>query len=47
MNQLTMEKDRKLDHIKLAFESQTLQNEADQRYNYEPVISGHPERQTY
>jgi isopentenyl-diphosphate Delta-isomerase len=42
MNQLTMEKDRKLDHIKLAFESQTLQNEADQRFNYEPVISGHP-----
>lgn len=42
MNQLNMEKDRKLDHIKLAFESQTLQNEADQRFNYEPVISGHP-----
>lgn len=37
-----MEKDRKLDHIKLAFESQTLQNEADQRFDYEPVLSGHP-----
>lgn len=40
-----MEKDRKLDHIKLAFESQTLQNEADQRFNYEPVLSGHPSSQ--
>jgi isopentenyl-diphosphate delta-isomerase len=36
-----MEIDRKLDHINLAFESQTLQNEADQRFYYEPVISGH------
>lgn len=37
-----MEKDRKLDHIKLAFESQTSQNEADQRFDYEPLLSGHP-----
>ncbi len=37
-----MEKDRKLDHIKLAFESQTTKNEADPRFSYEPVLKGHP-----
>ncbi len=38
-----MEKDRKLDHIKLALESQTTKNEADLRFSYEPVLKGHPQ----
>jgi isopentenyl-diphosphate Delta-isomerase len=37
-----MENDRKLDHIKLAFQSQTAGNEADNRFYYEPALSGHP-----
>jgi isopentenyl-diphosphate Delta-isomerase len=37
-----MENDRKLDHIKLAFQSQTTKNEADSRFDYEPLLSGHP-----
>ena len=37
-----MEKDRKLDHIKLAFQSQTSVYEADERFYYEPALSGHP-----
>ena len=38
----SMEKDRKLDHIKLAFQSQTSIYEADERFYYEPALSGHP-----
>lgn len=35
--------DRKSDHIKLAFRSQTSVNEADNRFYYEPMVSGFPE----
>ncbi len=42
-----MEKDRKLDHIKLAFESQTAKNEADPRFSYEPVLKGHPKAEPF
>ena len=34
--------DRKLDHIELAFKSQTPSVEADSRFIYEPLLSGHP-----
>lgn len=37
-----MEKDRKSDHIKLAFQSQTQATAADPRFLYEPLLSGHP-----
>ena len=33
---------RKSDHINLALKSQTLVNEADNRFYYEPMISGFP-----
>lgn len=39
---MSMENDRKLDHIMLAFESQTAKSEADPRFNYEPLMAGHP-----
>lgn len=39
-----MEKDRKSDHIKLAFQSQTQATAADPRFLYEPLLSGHPAR---
>lgn len=35
--------DRKRDHINLALESQTLKDEIDQRFWYEPMLSAHPE----
>ncbi|MFA5328910.1 MAG: isopentenyl-diphosphate delta-isomerase [Prolixibacteraceae bacterium] len=35
--------DRKLEHIKLALDSQTLPSEQDLRFNYEPMLSAHPE----
>jgi len=35
---------RKSDHINLALHSQTLVSEADNRFYYEPMISGFPER---
>ena len=35
---------RKSDHINLALQSQTLVNEADNRFYYEPVISGFPSK---
>jgi isopentenyl-diphosphate delta-isomerase len=38
-----MHDDRKLAHIQLALESQTLINEQDRRFNYEPLLSAHPE----
>ena len=37
-----MDKDRKLDHINLALQSQTPGGTADQRFWYEPVLSAHP-----
>jgi isopentenyl-diphosphate Delta-isomerase len=37
-----METDRKLDHIRLALESQTPGPEADQRFYYEPILAAHP-----
>lgn len=33
---------RKSDHIRLAFDSQTPAGEADRRFFYEPLLSGHP-----
>lgn len=35
---------RKRDHIELAFRSQVAQSGLDQRFYYEPLMSGHPER---
>ncbi len=35
--------DRKKDHIDLAFESQTLVDQLDNRFMYEPMLSKHPE----
>ena len=36
---------RKLDHISLAFQSQTPADKIDHRFNYEPMMSGHPSNQ--
>ena len=36
------EKDRKLDHINLALNSQTGKFEQDRRFIYEPMLAGHP-----
>jgi isopentenyl-diphosphate delta-isomerase len=38
-----MNTDRKLEHIKLAIDSQTRLAEQDLRFNYEPMLSAHPE----
>jgi isopentenyl-diphosphate delta-isomerase len=38
-----MGNDRKLEHIKLALDSQTKLAEQDRRFNYEPMLSAHPE----
>jgi len=38
-----MASDRKLEHINLALESQTGMSEQDRRFNYEPMLSAHPE----
>jgi isopentenyl-diphosphate delta-isomerase len=38
-----MGNDRKLEHIQLAFDSRTGVNEQDRRFNYEPLLSAHPE----
>jgi isopentenyl-diphosphate Delta-isomerase len=35
-------KDRKKDHIALAFESQTMREEMDNRFFYEPMLAAHP-----
>lgn len=37
-----MEKDRKLAHIELAFDSQTERVEQDKRFIYEPLLAAHP-----
>jgi isopentenyl-diphosphate delta-isomerase len=38
-----MGNDRKLEHINLALDSQTKLAEQDLRFNYEPILSAHPE----
>jgi len=38
-----MASDRKLEHIKLALDSQTKLTEQDWRFNYEPLLSAHPD----
>lgn len=38
-----MNTDRKLEHIKLALDSQTRLAEQDLRFNYEPLLAAHPE----
>jgi isopentenyl-diphosphate delta-isomerase len=38
-----MTKDRKLEHIQLALDSQTKLAEQDLRFNYEPMLAAHPE----
>jgi isopentenyl-diphosphate delta-isomerase len=38
-----MGNDRKLEHIQLALDSQTKLAEQDRRFNYEPMLSAHPE----
>lgn len=38
-----MASDRKLEHIKLALDSQTKLTEQDLRFNYEPLLAAHPE----
>ena len=40
----TMEKDRKLEHIQMAFDSQTGFPEQDRRFIYEPLLAAHPEK---
>ncbi|WP_321287225.1 isopentenyl-diphosphate delta-isomerase [uncultured Sunxiuqinia sp.] len=40
-----MTKDRKLDHIQLAFDSQTDFAEQDKRFIYEPMLAGHPKEE--
>ena len=37
-----MKKDRKLEHIQLAFDSQTAVQEQDKRFIYEPLLAAHP-----
>lgn len=38
---------RKKDHIELAFRSQITSSELDQRFYYEPLLSGHPKADSY
>ncbi len=35
---------RKLDHIELAFQSQTVAANAENRFSYEPLLAGHPNK---
>ncbi len=37
--------DRKKDHIDLAFRSRTTRESIDRRFDYEPILSGHPENE--
>lgn len=41
-----MGKDRKLEHIRLAFDSQISHLKQDQRFIYEPLLAAHPEEET-
>lgn len=38
-----MNKDRKLEHIRMAFDSQTNPGQQDQRFIYEPLLAAHPD----
>jgi isopentenyl-diphosphate delta-isomerase len=38
--------ERKKDHIQLAFKGRMYADELDSRFNYEPLLSGHPNRET-
>ncbi|MCU0391658.1 MAG: isopentenyl-diphosphate delta-isomerase [Thermoflexibacter sp.] len=38
---------RKQDHINLAFKSQISQNQIDNRFYYEPILSAHPKKETF
>ena len=38
-----MGNDRKLEHIRLALDSQTSVDQQDRRFNYEPMLAAHPE----
>ena len=38
---------RKRDHIELAFRSQVQSSGLDQRFYYEPLLAGHPQRGSY
>ncbi len=40
-----MDKDRKLKHIQLAFDSQTAFEKQDRRFIYEPLLAAHPNKQ--
>lgn len=40
-----MEKDRKLEHIQMAYDSQTGYPEQDRRFIYEPLLSAHPNQE--
>ncbi|RKD91622.1 beta/alpha barrel domain-containing protein [Mangrovibacterium diazotrophicum] len=42
-----MEKDRKLEHIQMAFDSQTGFPEQDRRFIYEPLLAAHPEKDSH
>ncbi len=41
-----MKKDRKLDHIHMAFDSQISKGEQDQRFIYEPFLAAHPKEES-
>ncbi|MGD9929116.1 MAG: isopentenyl-diphosphate delta-isomerase [Mangrovibacterium sp.] len=41
-----MDKDRKLEHIQLAFDSKTGITEQDRRFIYEPLLAAHPDGKT-
>jgi len=41
-----MQEKRKLDHIELAIKSQTSSGQLDDRFNYEPLLCGHPDECT-
>jgi isopentenyl-diphosphate delta-isomerase len=41
-----MEKDRKLEHIQMAFDSQTAYPEQDRRFVYEPLLAAHPDSES-
>ena len=42
LKNIAMNTDRKLEHIKLALDSQTKLGEQDLRFNYEPLLAAHP-----
>lgn len=42
----TMQEKRKLDHIETAMKAQSPRSQVDQRFNYEPLFSSHPNENT-